>query len=313
MAMSASDYKARYDQLRVFGAGGHSTMVSVRQYLMSGSGGMPGGSSATAWTALSQALSTKFGSGNSAKKIEDVDLMVGPPHDLEAVDPDFTATPKFRYLLLLPFVGKGAPEHCQLVLQLAQYFKLANDLQKYADESIGLDCNGWTGNYIRHGWGITGGTRPWDDDGIQSSDGTNPETLVKQFLDGNQARRVQKWSDLKPTTLYVLVRTDALGNVITANQGATIGHVLASDIAPSALSPDRTGHVPMRIVEATGTHNPQLGPNKRFGGGLVGSSYSWVAEKKAGTPQAYFLIDRGADYWAGHRQLWFAIAGAATP
>jgi hypothetical protein len=92
MGTSASDYKARYDQLRVFGSGGNSTTVSVHQYLMSGTGGMPGGGSATAWAALSQALNTKFGSGHSAKKIEDVDLMVGPLHDLEAVDPDFTAT-----------------------------------------------------------------------------------------------------------------------------------------------------------------------------------------------------------------------------
>jgi hypothetical protein len=311
MGTSASDYKARYDQLRVFGSGGHSTTVSVHQYLMSGTGGMPGGGSATAWAALSQALNTKFGSGHSAKKIEDVDLMVGPLHDLEAVDPDFTATPKFRYLLLLPFVGKGAPEHCQLVLQLVQYFKLAADLQKYADENIGLDCNGWSGNYIRHGWGIAGTARPWTDDGIQHADGTNPETLVKQFLDGNQSRRIQKWNDLKPNTLYVLVRTDPLGHVITANQGADIGHVLVSDVATAALPADSTGHVPLRIVEATGTHNPPKGPNQRFGGGLVASTYSWVAEKQAGTPRAYFQIDRGTDYWK-HRVLWFAIAGVAA-
>src|ERR1051325_4460612 len=40
-------------------------------------------------------------------------------------------------------LGKGSPEHCQVVLQLAERWNLAKDgLQDYADKALGLDCNG---------------------------------------------------------------------------------------------------------------------------------------------------------------------------
>jgi hypothetical protein len=298
--MTPTEYKALYDGLRIFRADGHSVTISIRRYRMAGTGGMPGGRAATAWTALSSALTTKFGAHPPYKKIEDVDLMVGTAHDLEQVDPDFTATKDFRYLLLLPFVGKGAPEHCQLVLQLIQYLGLETDPQKYADNNLGLDCNGWTGNYIRHGLGSAN----WQDHGINGK-GINPETLVKDFLDGNQARRVKNWTDMAPGTRYVLVRTNDHGQVITTNTGSDIGHVLITDIAAGTIS----ATTPIHIVEATGTHKPPKDNTRDFGGGLVTSDYKLVQELNKGKNNAFFKIDRGGtDYWA-HSVLYFAIAG----
>jgi hypothetical protein len=105
--MTPTEYKALYDGLRIFHAGGHSKTVSISRYRMAGAGGMPGGRAATAWTALSSALTTKFGAHPPYKKSEDVDLMVGTAHDLEQVDPDFTATKDFRYLLCCPSLAKA--------------------------------------------------------------------------------------------------------------------------------------------------------------------------------------------------------------
>jgi hypothetical protein len=299
--MKPTEYKALYDGLRIFGAGGKSKTVAIGRYRMAGAGGMPGGRAATAWTALSNALGAKFGTHPPFKKIEDVDLMAGTAHDLEQVDPDFTATRDFRYLLLLPFVGKGAPEHCQLVLQLIQYLVPGTDPQTYADDNLGLDCNGWTGNYIRHGFG----NAPWQDHGINGS-GVNPETLVKDFIDTNQQRRVKNWTDMVVGTPYVLVRTNELGQVITTNSGIDIGHVLITDLVAGAT----TATTAIRIVEATGTHQPPADTTTRdFGGGLVTSDYKLVQELNKGKNNAFFKIDRGgAAYWR-HSVLHFAIAG----
>jgi hypothetical protein len=55
--------------------------------------------------------------------------------------------------ILQPFQGKGSPEEIEMVLKLAVGCGLLNptlgDLQRYCDENIGLDCNGFVGNYVR--------------------------------------------------------------------------------------------------------------------------------------------------------------------
>ena len=51
------------------------------------------------------------------------------------------------------FIGKGTPELCALALRLAEAFALINPtvaaLQSYCDDYIGLDCNGYVGNYLK--------------------------------------------------------------------------------------------------------------------------------------------------------------------
>lgn len=51
------------------------------------------------------------------------------------------------------FVGKGRPEDIRNAVKLASRFKLINDkmpVDKYVSTNIGLDCNGFAGNF----WGI---------------------------------------------------------------------------------------------------------------------------------------------------------------
>ena len=56
-----------------------------------------------------------------------------------------------RLKLQRVFTGKGAPEDIRNVVRLASRFKLtdAKTVSKYCTTNIGLDCNGFTGNY----WG----------------------------------------------------------------------------------------------------------------------------------------------------------------
>ena len=49
-----------------------------------------------------------------------------------------------------PFYGKGSPEDCQLAAQLAVLVKRTSkeQLPRYCDKNMGLDCNGFVGNYV---------------------------------------------------------------------------------------------------------------------------------------------------------------------
>lgn len=58
-----------------------------------------------------------------------------------------------RLKLQRVFTGKGAPEDIRNVVKLASRYKLINDkmpVDKYVSTNIGLDCNGFAGNF----WGI---------------------------------------------------------------------------------------------------------------------------------------------------------------
>jgi len=61
------------------------------------------------------------------------------------------------------FTGKGSPENIAQALRLALAFELVTEagLQKYCDDYIGLDCNGYVGNYlVKEGCTIVGPSTP---------------------------------------------------------------------------------------------------------------------------------------------------------
>jgi len=61
-----------------------------------------------------------------------------------------TRVTDWNKLARLVFVGKGSPEACQAVLQLANHWGLAPDVQTYTNSALGLECNGFVGNYLWH-------------------------------------------------------------------------------------------------------------------------------------------------------------------
>src|SRR5262249_20345097 len=63
---------------------------------------------------------------------------------------DATNITDWMLLARYVFAGKGSPEACQVVLQLVYHWNISTDLQGYADSALGLDCNGFAGNYIWH-------------------------------------------------------------------------------------------------------------------------------------------------------------------
>lgn len=113
------------------------------------------------------------------------------------------------------FYGKGSPEEVQVTLQLAVRYGLveAEQLQEYCDSGvIGLDCNGFVGNYFRHvRLGI-----PWHSDPVgkaaKKSEIHASQGIKKIFEAGY---KVQSLEDLTryPASTFILAYCDKNGIV----------------------------------------------------------------------------------------------------
>lgn len=83
------------------------------------------------------------------------------------------------------FIGKGSPEIIALALRLALAFKLVDAtvaaVQSYCDAYVGLDCNGYVGNYLK----------------LKGSSLVGPSTSANPSGFMPPDRRISKLSDVK--------------------------------------------------------------------------------------------------------------------
>ena len=121
------------------------------------------------------------------------------------------------------FMGKGSPEEAQITLQLADRFGLlgGGDLQAYCDKYLGLDCNGFVGNYLSRG-------RPekaWDADPPGTAYLAN--TDIANIISRTCAQRpVATADEIVPVNSYVMAMTDANGRVIARfGPNGSVGHI----------------------------------------------------------------------------------------
>jgi hypothetical protein len=198
-----------------------------------------------------------------------------------------TTTLNFEVMAKWVFKGKGSPEHCQIVLQLANRWGLAPELQKYADAWLGLDCNGFVGNYLWH----TRKGKNWDDLGVRNHD-MGPDALISEFLLRNPVKR---WRDVDPSKTYVLGLTDSSGVVVPGGPNSKSGHIAITDNTVSKRDQKKDGLLSpaVFVVESTGAHTP----------GLWGSYYNCKREKGDGL----FTLFR-EEMIAGHQEYDFRIA-----
>jgi len=288
--MKPSEYKDRYENLEVLLGDGSTSKVTVNQYRLAG---------VNVDEKAKDAFIEKLRNGI------DMELRVSTEtvkvHSRGRGD-------EWERLVLLPFLGKGSPEHCQIVLQLAGHWGLAGrpaNLQKYADSYLGLDCNGFVGNFLWHE--MRG--NPWRSLGVGKHE-VGPSTSIDGFFDGKTP--VEKWDDLDPGRSYIMGRVNSkTGVIIPGGSGKQAGHIVITDAGTvdrrpggkDGLTKDKDGKdsfpLRCRAIESTGGHKPE---------GLWESWYSCqsVDEKKTRRKHAFEIYRE--DMIAGHQYYSFQIA-----
>jgi hypothetical protein len=139
------------------------------------------------------------------------------------VDYTFKTKAEMTQHVVNPYCGKASPETVQAMLQLVlrldpkKWTKAT--IQSYCDAHMGLDCNGFVGNYLRHG--LDG--RPWYDVQHNHDKARGPSTDIAAMVG---TRFVKSSADLAFTDLYVLGMVDKDDKVLPGGGHGT-GHVVA--------------------------------------------------------------------------------------
>ncbi len=217
--MSPLDYANRYWSLQVVtGEGTNPPVRTVRIHryrLVNMTGG------------ADPSLPAKDSLVSAAKKqfLKDggVTVLVIPSYNLSLRQTvQFLDWGPFGASLLRPFIGKGSPEEVQVVLQLAIRYGLATEanLQKYADDSkIGLDCNGFVGNYLRQ---LKDADEKWI---ARSSDTFSGSSRIRDIFQ-HAGRRIRRFEDVTFDGMYLMGLVDGSGEVV--NTSAPAGHITIS-------------------------------------------------------------------------------------
>jgi hypothetical protein len=292
--INPSEYKDRYENLTVAGSG----KIKVRKYRL--------GSIARFYDPTGV---TKF-IDKLSKNTENIELEVDTdngPKQVTLFAKKFSVPAggfnEWAAMARYTFKGKGAPEHCQLVLQLADHWGiLGGSMQDYADKYLGLDCNGFVGNYLWHTKPAKAGDapRPWTDLGVGNHD-KGPDCGISGYLDPPR-RYVSDWNDLHPGFSYVLGRVNTATNQVIDGGGTTldrIGHVVISE--PGAMMMKRINGIDtkgLRVIESTGG---ALDP------GLTDSWYFLKNPAKTKPANKVFEILRES-MAPGHKEYSFKIA-----
>ncbi|MBV6434259.1 MAG: hypothetical protein IANPNBLG_04504 [Bryobacteraceae bacterium] len=192
-----------------------------------------------------------------------------------------------------PFVGKGTPEQVQLAIQLTYRFyktgAVFSDLDRFTAASfLGLDCNGFAGNYIQRGHGTSAGL--WSKPGNYADPGPNSSMSTLMRLPGNQVLAAMEEILAGTQDIYILAMCDPSSGLITErNKTTTVegkeetshGHIMLTE--PGTVEAAGS-EIKVKVVESTG------------GKGLVDSEYRIlkVAKARDRPKEGIFRVFRGS-------------------
>lgn len=132
---------------------------------------------------------------------------------------------EFRPSLLQPFWGKGSPEDCQIVLQVAMIVLdiKPERLQDWADDNLGLDCNGYVGNYLWHdvlcnGWNSSAGEGP-------PGPNAKIDDIFRWAAGGTEMDAIDDINQVTYSDKYLIVRVNNSGVIVPGGPGSLPGHI----------------------------------------------------------------------------------------
>ena len=185
-----------------------------------------------------------------------------------------------------PFTGKGSPEHCQVVLQLAVLLgeTTAEKMQHYCDANLGLDCNGFVGNYLYY----EDGAHDWMDQPQEGEGG--PNDSMTQFE--RRGTVVKNTEDMKPSNTYICLETSG-GKVIPGGKSG-VGHIVITEpgrFMPQSYVFNSFGGMDLNLAKkgAYGHHAFMAVESTAN----LGLTQSWYAFPKGKSANGVFKIFRG--------------------
>ena len=188
-------------------------------------------------------------------------------------------------LLRYPYAGKGSPEGIQVLLQLASMdgpgappIVTPEKFQAYCDKWLGLDCNGFVGNYLRHEYQAI----PWWDTEITTGS-VAPDSLITSIWDLAPGLERRLASGIDGNDLNLMVMVDAAGRIIPGGTGG-FGHILISDPGDFSRADDlaaRMGLAANTAVPAVSVFESTAAVDSADGkSGLAQSFYAYVDQPK---------------------------------
>ena len=170
----------------------------------------------------------------------------------EIVDHTFATAASARRHFHPPFVGKGTPEQAQIAIQLVYRFRpVSTTLEQFAARNfIGLDCNGFIGNYVQRV------VQEQDWLAADNDHDPGPTTLIDDLLHG-QGKMISTIQEIKPEGTYLLGWCRADGSIRDPSHDhpTDFGHIMITE--PNTLQSTRAGLL-IGVTEATAAGDGKL-------------------------------------------------------
>jgi hypothetical protein len=286
--MTAADYKKRYRNMMVAIVNDKEERtgwqpVDINRYLLSRKDSKTGepehynisDSKRGMWTLYSK-LQSHF-----AKKGATLKVYIAGAELEEKVLQSFNEA---WYYSKKAYWGKASPEEAQITLQLVMRFEISTppNLQDYCDEKtdrlaqgrIGLDCNGFVGNYIEHG--LKG--KPWDNH--KAGDENFEANADIATIMSRMGPEVKTLDDINEGATYIMGLIDPLTRqVIPQESNGKTGHiVITTPFTTVTMNGNGSKkEIKMKVVEST------------LDAGLTESDYQVVSGK-----DFVFTVSRGS-------------------
>jgi len=203
---------------------------------------------------------------------------------------EITSAESVLHRVVNPFYGKGSPEDCQIVLQLAVLLRRVTskyELQAYADANLGLDCNGFVGNYL---FRIVGGNG-WRVD--PPDGGVGPSTTIDLIMARAGGFVIHTVDQMVPSRMHVLAEVDDHDRIKPGGPTAETGHIAITE--PGRYMPS------FMTMDLSVANKGALGAPAFWGtesAGHIGLIQSWYAVtqlvRKDKPVDAVFRVYRGS-------------------
>jgi hypothetical protein len=187
---------------------------------------------------------------------------------------EFMTAAEMLHRAVNPYWGKGSPEDCQIVLQLAVKFGRATkaNLQSYCDKHLGLDCNGFVGNYL---FRARGDTSAWRAD--PADDEVGPSSLITTIMQ-KSGFPVDTVEQMRPTGMYVMAEVDSANKIMPGGPGNPPGHIVLTEpgrYMPQSFVFDSFGGLDLGYAKQDAYGHPAFwGVESTGGQGLIQSWYA---------------------------------------